>query len=250
MAGGQTDLIIECRPLRSFEEFAAAVDVQRRVWGFADIEIVPSRLFLLATQIGGQAIGAFEGNRMIGFCLAIPALKRTGEIYLHSHMAGVLEPYQNRGVGRMLKLEQRREALSRGIRLIEWTFDPLELRNAYFNIERLGVIIRRYVLNQYGTTTSKLHAGMPTDRCVAEWLLDAERTRAIIEGKERQREPVRARIAVPVEIAVLRRENLPKALEIQKAVSSQFLEHFDRGLAVTGFERSDRFGTYLLSEWT
>jgi predicted GNAT superfamily acetyltransferase len=164
-------------------------------------------------------------------------------------MAGVLEPYQNRGVGRMLKLEQRREALSRGIRLIEWTFDPLELRNAYFNIERLGVIVRRYVLNQYGTTTSKLHAGMPTDRCVAEWWLGSERTRAIIEGAGRQREPIRARIAVPVEIAVLRRENLPKALEIQKAVSNQFLDHFDRGLAVTGFERSDKFGTYLLSEW-
>lgn len=241
--------MIDYRPLTTFEEFDAAVEVQRSVWGFADVEIVPSRFFLLITKIGGQAIGAFDASRLIGFCLAMPGIKRGGEMYLHSHMAGVLEEYQNRGIGRGLKLEQRQEALSRGIRLIEWTFDPLELRNAYFNIERLGVIVRRYVLNQYGTTTSRLHAGMPTDRCVAEWFLDTARTRAIIEGAGRPREPVRARIAVPRTIGTLRRENLARALDIQKAVSGQFLEHFDRGLAVTGFERSEEFGTYLLSEW-
>ena len=69
----------------------------------------------------------------------------------------------------MLKLRQREEALERGVQLVEWTFDPLELKNAFFNIERLGAIVRRYVLNQYGTTTSHLHGGLPTDRCVAEW---------------------------------------------------------------------------------
>ena len=241
--------MISYRPLEGFAEYEAAVEVQRQVWGFAEVEIVPSRLFMLAQRIGGQAIGAFAGERLIGFCLALPAIKRTGEIYLHSHMAAVLEDYQNQGIGRRLKLEQRADALGRNIRLIEWTFDPLELRNAYFNIERLGVVVRRYVLNQYGTTTSKLHAGMPTDRCVAEWFLDTPRTRAILEGAPRRREPVRARIAVPVEIASLRRRDVARALEIQKAVSEQFLESFDQGLAVTGFERSEAFGTYLLSEW-
>lgn len=241
--------MITYRPLEGFVEYGAAVEVQRQVWGFAEVEIVPSRLFMLAQKIGGQAIGAFSGDRLIGFCLALPGIKRTGEVYLHSHMAAVLEEFQNQGVGRRLKLEQRADALRRGIRLIEWTFDPLELRNAYFNIERLGVIVRRYVLNQYGTTTSKLHAGMPTDRCVAEWFLDTPRTRAILEGAPRRREPVTARIAVPVEIGRLRREDVARARAIQKAVSEQFLESFDRGLAVTGFERSEEFGTYLLSEW-
>ncbi len=75
-----------------------------------------------------------------------------------------------RGLGRQLKLRQRDDALARGIDLIEWTFDPLELKNAYFNIERLGAIVRRYVRNQYGISTSRLHGGMPTDRCVAEWI--------------------------------------------------------------------------------
>ncbi|MEJ7607941.1 MAG: GNAT family N-acetyltransferase [Bryobacteraceae bacterium] len=103
--------------------------------------------------------GAFESDRMIAFLLAIPGMKPGGVAYLHSHMMGVLPQYRNQGVGRMLKLKQREEAVSRGIALIEWTFDPLEVKNAFFNIERLGAVIRRYVLNQYGTTTSHLHGG-------------------------------------------------------------------------------------------
>lgn len=241
--------MIEYRPMTAVEELDEAVEIQRKVWGFSDVEIVPSRLFMLAAKIGGQAIGAFDDGRMIGFCLSIPGLKRDGKMYLHSHMLGVLEQYRDKGVGRRLKLEQRKDALSRSVGLIEWTFDPLELKNAFLNIERLGVIIRRYVPNQYGVTTSKLHGGMPTDRCVAEWILDTPRTDAILEQKPLQRELVSARIDVPAAIQKLRREDVKTALEIQKSVSEQFLDGFARGLAVTGFERSEEKGTYLLSTW-
>ena len=129
----------------------------------------PFRMFVVATKIGGQAFGVYRDGRMIAFCLAIPGVKPKEKQYLHSHMLGVLPEYRNAGIGRQLKLRQRDDALARGIDLIEWTFDPLELKNAYFNIERLGVIVRRYVRNQYGITTSRLHGGIPTDRCVAEW---------------------------------------------------------------------------------
>ena len=95
-------------------------------------------------------------GRMIAFCLAIPGLKPGGKPYLHSHMLGVLPEYRNAGIGRQLKLRQRDDALARGIDLIEWTFDPLEIKNAYFNVERLGAIVRRYVRNQYGTTSAAL----------------------------------------------------------------------------------------------
>ena len=104
-------------------------------------------------------------------------------------MLGVMKEYRDAGVGRMLKLEQRKDALARGIELMEWTFDPLEIKNAYFNIERLGAIVRRFVLNQYGTTSSKLHGGLPTDRCVAEWRLASPRVKAILDGKAPQRLP-------------------------------------------------------------
>ena len=114
-------------------------------------------------------------------------------------MLGVLKEYRDAGVGRMLKLEQREDALARGIELIEWTFDPLEIKNAYFNIERLGAIVRRFVLNQYGTTSSKLHGGLPTDRCVAEWWLASPRVEAILAGRNRSACRARRRISVPVD---------------------------------------------------
>ena len=241
--------MIELRSLMAQAELEEAVRLQKQIWGFEEIELLPVRLFVVATKVGGQVFGAFDGSRMIGFLLAIPGLKPGGPGYLHSHMMGVLPDYRNHGVGRMLKMRQREDALARGISLVEWTFDPLEIKNAYFNIQRLGAVVRRYVLNQYGTTTSHLHGGLPTDRCVAEWHVADPRVEAVVIGKELMRPPVEARIAVPREIEELRRAEPAKAREIQEAISNEFLECFDRGLACVGFEMSDATGTYLLGEW-
>jgi predicted GNAT superfamily acetyltransferase len=157
--------MIDIRPLTEREDLKAVVRLQRQIWGFEDVDLIPLRLFVVASKIGGQVYGAFDGAHLIGFCMAIPGLKPGGHTYLHSHMLGVLPEYRNARVGRSLKLAQRDDALSRGIDLIEWTFDPLEIKNAFFNMERLGAIVRRYVPNQYGTTSSPLHGGLPTDRC-------------------------------------------------------------------------------------
>src|SRR6266571_1912948 len=221
MAAGQSagdQSVIEIARLSTQEEFKTAVELQRTIWGFSDLELLPVRLFVVATKIGGQALGAFDGERMIAFCLAIPGLKAGGKGYLHSHMLGVLPEYNNRGVGRMLKLAQREEALQRGIDLIEWTFDPLELKNAYFNIEKLGAVIRRYVPNQYGTTSSFLHGGLPTDRCTAEWWIDSPRVHSILSGaghggKTGQEACPTLRIAYPSDIAAIRREDSARARE-------------------------------------
>jgi predicted GNAT superfamily acetyltransferase len=129
--------MIEIGKLSTQEEFRQAVELQKEIWGFADIELTPVRLFTVASKIGGFAHGAFDGDRMIGFCLALPGLKQGGKGYLHSNMLGVLPSYNNHGLGRALKLAQRTEAIEQGIDLIEWTFDPLELKNAYFNVEKL-----------------------------------------------------------------------------------------------------------------
>lgn len=185
---------------------------------------------------------------MVGFLLAIPGLKQ-GSMYLHSHMMGVLPEYRNLRIGRRLKLAQREDALSRGIRLVEWTFDPLELKNAFFNIERLGAIVRRYVRNQYGTTSSPLHGGLPTDRCVAEWHLDSPRVTAIVEGRAPERGPVLERIAIPADIAEIRASNPEKAAAIQARAGDQFEEYFQRGLAVIGFESLPESGVYLFGTW-
>lgn len=241
--------MIALRHLATLAEFQEAVRLQQEIWGFDDIELLPVRLFVVATKVGGQAIGAFDGGRMIGFLLAIPGLKGGGGEYLHSHMMGVLAPYRNAGVGRMLKLKQREEALERGLKLVEWTFDPLEIKNAYFNMERLGAVVRRYVLNQYGTTTSHLHGGLPTDRCVAEWYIASDRAAAIIAGKPLPPAEILARIAVPADIDAIRRDEPKRAREIQKDISERFLDYFDRKWAVIGFERSATEGTYLLGPW-
>jgi predicted GNAT superfamily acetyltransferase len=250
--------MIEIRALRDHADFAEAVKLQKLIWGFDDIELLPVRLFVTATKVGGQAFGAFDNGRMIGFCLAIPGVKsgpgiKGGRSYLHSHMLGVLKEYRDAGVGRLLKLEQRRDALARGIEWMEWTFDPLEIKNAYFNIERLGAIVRRFVLNQYGTTTSKLHAGLPTDRCVAEWPLASARVEAVIAGGSLEptgeQTPELARISVPSAIYQIKDTDPARAREIQHRVSSQFLDNLSKGLAVTRFERTPEAGSYIFTTW-
>jgi predicted GNAT superfamily acetyltransferase len=248
VATGKVAARITLKHLDTLSEFRDAVQLQKEIWGFADIELLPLRLFVVAHKVGGQIIGAFDGEMMIGFLISIPGIK-PGEAYLHSHMMGVQPPYRNHGVGRMLKLAQREEALSRNVRLIEWTFDPLEIKNAYFNIERLGAVVRRYVLNQYGTTTSHLHGGLPTDRCVAEWYLDSERVLAVLDGKPAPHTETLERVEVPNNIAELRQRHPKQAREIQARVSDAFVLHFQRGLAVTGFERTPEAGVYLFSQW-
>jgi predicted GNAT superfamily acetyltransferase len=240
--------MIEVRALTEQSELQEGVRLQREIWGFAEIELLPVRLFVVATKVGGHVFGAFDGERMIGFLLAIPGIKQGGMSYLHSHMMGVLPEYRNKGVGRMLKLRQREEALALGVQLVEWTFDPLELKNAFFNIERLGAVVRRYVLNQYGTTTSRLHGGLPTDRCIAEWHVGTQRVEEILDGMKRQ-QVVAARIEVPNEIGAWRVEDPQRARDVQQQVSEQFLEYLRWNLAVIGFERSAVSGTYLLGPW-
>jgi predicted GNAT superfamily acetyltransferase len=167
-------------------------------------------------------------------------------------MLGVLKGFRDHGVGRLLKLAQRRDALARAIELIEWTFDPLEIKNAYFNIERLGAVVRRFVFNQYGTTSSHLHAGLPTDRCFAEWHLSSPRVRVLLDGVatgEGERAEIVARISIPSDIYTLKEKSPARAREIQKRVSDEFQEHFSKGLAVTAFARTPEAGTYLLSIW-
>ena len=243
--------MIETRRLTELDQFTAAVHLQQEIWGFSDIELLPVRLFAVANKIGGHLFGAYDGDRMIAFLVAIPGLKEAARGYLHSHMMGVLPEYRNLGLGRTLKLAQREDAVARGIPLIEWTFDPLELKNAYLNIEKLGAIMRRYLFNNYGTTTSHLHGGLPTDRLVAEWWVTEPRTTAIIgvPGSDWNKPDIEARVSIDANIADLRRTDPAKARDIQLRASTQFSEHFGKGLAVVGFERSTDAGIYLLAPW-
>src|SRR5438552_9000326 len=124
-------------------------------------------------------MGAFDRTGLVGFALSVPGT-RSGHIYLHSHMLAVRKDHRNSGLGPRLKLLQREDALARGIELIEWTFDPLEIKNAYLNVEKLGAIARRYNINQYGITSSPLQGGLPSDRLIAEWWLKSKRVETLL----------------------------------------------------------------------
>ena len=241
---------VEIRNCRQLEDMRACVELQREVWNFSDLELVPLRLFVVAAKIGGQVIGAFDGEAMVGFALAVPGV-RAGHAYLHSHMLAVRESYRNSGLGRRLKLFQREDALSRGFELIEWTFDPLEIKNAYLNLEKLGAIARRYNLNQYGITSSPLQGGLPTDRLVAEWWLRSRRMDALLAGRRPAVAPL-VRIDVPAEIYTWKGlpETRSRAAEVQARNREKFLQAFRQGLAVLGYERDPQGnGSFLLARW-
>jgi predicted GNAT superfamily acetyltransferase len=239
---------IRIRSMEEAQEMGVCVELQQRIWGYAPIDTVPDQIFIVAKKTGGQVMAAYDGDAPVGFAVAFAAM-REGFTYLHSHMVGVVEGYQNRGVGRLLKLAQRDDALERGISLIEWTFDPLQLKNAHFNIERLGTIVRHYVPNLYGRTSSPLHAGLPTDRLVAEWWVRSQRVEGVLAGRLCAMGSDCQRIAVPADIRRICRDEPLTAEKIQTNVREQFVANIADGRAATGFEFNKEQGTYLLERY-
>lgn len=242
---------VTIRKCEALEEMQACFALQKEVWNFSDADLVPVRLFVVANKIGGHVIAAFDGGELVGFALAIPG-NRYGRPYLHSQMLAVRQQYRNGGLGRRLKLCQRDDALARGFELMEWTFDPLEIKNAYLNIEKLGAIARRYNVNQYGITTSPLQGGLPTDRLVAEWWMKSRRVETVIDGGRRPEFEPRMSIVVPAEIYDWKGSaaTRARALEAQQKNREQFTNAFADGLAVLGYERDNQGnGRFLLGSW-
>ena len=167
-------------------------------------------------------------------------------------MLAVRKDHRNGGLGRRLKLLQREDALSCGIDLIEWTFDPLEIKNAYLNIEKLGAISRRYNINQYGITSSPLQGGLPSDRLIAEWWLRSKRVETLLAAGKNPSFDTQAVISVPAQIYEWKAtaETRSKAQQIQERNREQFLRAFDNGLTVLGYERDNvGNGKFLLGKW-
>ena len=217
------------------------------IWG--DDLALPSGLGVVAHHTGGQVIGAFYDGEMIGFTLAFAGY-RNGLPFLHSHMTGVLPEYRDSGTGRRLKLFQRQDALKRGIQLVEWTFDPLELKNAHFNLMRLGAIVRRLIPNCYGITGSPLHAGLPTDRFVPEWWLDSDRVKAILEDRTPTISANAEYVSIPTNIREIRFSSPAEAVNIQSVAREQFLKLFAAGYVATAIRPSGAFTDYVLEPAT
>jgi predicted GNAT superfamily acetyltransferase len=195
---------IDIRPLATHDDLRAAEEVQRHTWGMPDLEIVPMHMLVAFILHGGVSMGAWDGDRQVGFVVGYPGFFEDpddprcvdlGSRHFHaSQMMGVLPAYQNRGIGYALKLAQRQAVLAQDFRLVLWTFDPLLSRNAYFNISGLGCVVRRYIWNLYDEMTG-INAGMPSDRFEVEWWLDNDRVEDAVAGKAKTRTPTQWRDA-------------------------------------------------------
>ena len=240
---------IQVRKSTSLADFHRCVEIQREVWGESDLETEPYVTFVVANQTGGQVLCAFDGEKMVGFTMALAGVRNESP-YLHSHMTAVIASHRDRGVGRLLKLFQRDEALGRGIRLIEWTFDPLETRNAHFNFNRLGAIARNFIPNFYGVTSSPLHRGLPTDRLLAEWFIDSQRVANAVCSAPAELNSSPATIRVSAEINEWQKSDLPHALAEQSRIRAEFQNWFAKGYAAIAVRTNPSGAEYALAPWS
>lgn len=241
---------IKIREVETIDEFRACIELQREAFSLPDMEISPLRHFIVSKTAGGFTLGAFAGERLVGFVHHLVAL-RNSEIIGYSHMTGIARDFQNAGIGAKLKWAQRETALERGVRFIKWTFDPMQSRNAHFNLVRLGAVIRSYAENYYGTDFITMpvggeKTGLDSDRLFAEWELDSERVAAFERGETTNlSEPVAA-IEIPANWQAIVESDIKKAREEQLRVRREFQNAFAEGLTCAGFERGEKTSKYLL----
>ncbi|MFL6257599.1 MAG: GNAT family N-acetyltransferase [Pyrinomonadaceae bacterium] len=248
---------ITIRECTTVEEFDQCVRLQREAFGLPDLELSPRRHLIVARSAGGFTLGAFEGERMVGYVLNQVAARRNPETGAeetsgYSHMMAVAKEYQNRGVGARLKWAQRARSLAEGRRHIRWTWDPVQSRNAHFNLNRLGVVVRSYVVNYYGTDYSTVTGrfaeplGLDSDRLSAEWELDSPRVEAFARGEtiEPLGEPA-ASVAIPSNWGALVREDPASARAELLRVRAEFQAATASGLVCAGFDRDPSRPRYL-----
>ena len=270
------DILI--RPITDIEALRTLEEVQQRVWGTPDRDVVPSHQLLAATAAGGVVLGAFaRDNEVIGFCYGFVG-QRGGRLLLYSHMTGVVEEWRGKDVGFRLKQAQRQEALARGLDWMVWTFDPLQSTNAYFNLHRLGAEARRYYVNYYGEMPDELNRGVESDRLEVDWFLRSPRVEGLMHAQardKRQAEPSQpteaavalagspgplprpadpvldldapeVRVEIPPAFTPLRTADLGLAREWRATSREVFRAYFERGYAAVDFVRTPALGYYVL----
>ena len=270
---------MEIRKLATPQEYLDAEEVQRIVWHFPDREIIPLNELVVMQKNGGHVFGAFEKGKMISFCFGVPGYKK-GTIYHYSRMLGVMPGHQDSGLGYTMKLKQRDYVLEQGIDLVVWTFDPLQSRNAYLNIEKLGCVIREYSVNIYPGSGSQFNAGLESDRFSPDWWIASRRVKDRLAGRRSAvdlesygasletrvgesgfREPVEVRtkrrekkvsVEIPDDIDALKKADLPLAQRWREATREAFLAWFKKDYVVCGFatipEVGRRRSFYLLEK--
>lgn len=242
---------INLRECTTVEELGNCVQLQRDVFALPEIEISPVRHFIVTKNAGGFTLGAFVDEELIGFVLSVPAFLR-GEKAFYSHMTAVKKEFQSYGIGAKLKWAQRERALEKGVKYIKWTFLPVQARNAFFNLEKLGAIVRHYEPNFYGTDYSTAHEqdgnyGLDSDRLFAEWHLESDKVKALAKAEKFvETDEIVQKIEIPNNWDELIKSDLQKGIDEQNRIKSEFQNAFAKGLIAKGFERSETAPKYLL----
>jgi predicted GNAT superfamily acetyltransferase len=248
----EPDNNIRIKECDSLSDLADCVELQREVFALPELEISPVRHFIVTKNAGGFTLGAFDGQELIGFVLSVPAYLR-GQRAFYSHMTAVRSRYQSYGIGAQLKWAQRERSLLEGVKLIKWTFEPTKARNAYFNLQKLGAVVREYKENFYGTDYSTApqenSVGLASDRLFAEWELESEKVKTLAAGQHYcETEIPVASISIPADWYGLVKWNSLKAFEEQLRIRREFETAFADRLICRGFERSDTEPKFMLFE--
>src|SRR2546421_7545889 len=219
---------IEIREVTAIDEYDACIRLQREVFGLPDLEISPRRHLIVSHQAGGWTLGAFVEGKLVGFVHHLAAVSGD-QIFGYSHMMAVTTEFQNRGLGARLKWAQRARALAEGRNFIKWTFEPTRARNAYFNLNRLGVVVREYAVNFYGTdyVTNPAEkaagvSGMDSDRLFASWELRSPRVEALAAGLDYPLPEADATIEIPADFSALVKSDPGSAKQEQLRVRAEF----------------------------
>ena len=252
------------RALDGIEECRAAVRFQETIWGEGFSERVPASLLHVLPRVGSVAIAAWQGDRMVGFVFGVTGVER-GRVVHWSDILGVAKEVRDRGIGRRLKEAQRAAAIEAGAEVMYWTFDPLEARNAWFNLHRLGVRVREYRVDMYGEPNSPLHTGIGTARLIARWSLAGTAAEAVdaassstglsldLTGPLPTPDPGIGpesgrpyRVEIPADIQAIKHADPALAARWRSAVRDVMTSAFAAGLEIRGAERVPRGLAYLL----
>jgi predicted GNAT superfamily acetyltransferase len=245
---------IAIRECTTIEELDACVQLQRQVFGLPDRELSPRRHLIVTRCAGGWTLGAFVRSELVGFVHHLAAVRVDNEIFGYSHMMAVAVDYQNKGIGARLKWAQRERALAEGRNFITWTWEPMRVRNAHFNLNRLGATVENYAENLYGTDyvtepDEKVDGarGIDSDRLFASWDLSSERVTVLASGRPPPRlgEPV-ATIEIPPNWPIMLKEDVGTARQEQLRVREEFQRALAAGLTCAGFDRNASRPCYVL----
>ena len=256
--------------LHELEDMRELEQVFSAVWERPGEPPFSSDLMRALAHSGNYVVGAHEQGRLVGGLVGWLGGTPPHELHMHSHILGVVADSQVRGLGFELKQHQRRWCLERGIKVVEWTFDPLVRRNAHFNLTKLGAQAHQYLVNFYGEMVDGLNAGEESDRILIRWHLDSTMAEAAAAGRAAEAslddllrdgaetvlsvgqadEPVTAVSSsnvllcqVPEDIVAVRRADPGLAHAWRLALRRVLSAAFDAGYGVTGATRT---GWYVL----